>query len=77
MLIGIKDETLKKEIKFLITKYKIVVSCMEQPLIEEVIQRSIESNNSEILKQQLHSVISPGETRDNGYTMYNVGYERE
>ena len=77
MLIGIKDETLKKEIKFLIEKYRIVVSCMEQSLIEETIQQSIESNNSEIVKEQLHSVIAPSETRDNGYAMYNVGFERE
>ena len=77
MLIGIKDETLKKDIKFLIKKYRIVVSCMEQSLIEETIQRSIESNNSEIVKEQLHGIIAPSETRDNGYTMYNVGFERE
>ena len=50
---------------------------MEKQLIEESIKRSVELNNPQIIKKQLHSVIGSSETRDNGYTMYNVGYERE
>ena len=62
-------EELKKDILSIIGKYRVLIFCLEQQEICDLVDECIKAGNKKVLEKELHSMIS-GKVVDHDVSVY-------